>query len=100
MLMTGAIGLASAAISTSGARCSSFWQSWNIPYQTGVIGGPRTNKRDKVMKMLVSGFALALALAFTGPAFAQDAPAATDKASCDKAGGTWDDAAKKCNPKQ
>ena len=46
------------------------------------------------MKMLVSGFALALALAFTGPAFAQDAAAATDKASCDKAGGTWDDAAR------
>jgi hypothetical protein len=45
------------------------------------------------MKILVSGFALALTLAFTGPA-------ATDKASCDKAGGTWDDAAKKCNPKQ
>jgi hypothetical protein len=53
-----------------------------------------------LMKMLVSGLALALALAFTGPAFAQDAAAATDKASCDKAGGTWDDAAKKCNPKQ
>jgi hypothetical protein len=52
------------------------------------------------MKMLVSGFALALTLAFTGPAFAQDAAAATDKASCDKAGGVWDDAAKKCNPKQ
>jgi len=52
------------------------------------------------MKMLVSGFAFALALAFTGPAFAQDAAAATDKASCDKAGGTWDDAAKKCTPKQ
>ena len=46
------------------------------------------------MKMLVSGFALALTLAFTGPAFAQDAAAATDKASCDKAGGVWDDAAK------
>jgi hypothetical protein len=51
------------------------------------------------MKTFVSGFALALALAFTGPAFAQDAATATDKASCDKAGGTWDDAAKKCTPK-
>jgi hypothetical protein len=30
---------------------------------------------------------LAFAFAFTGPAFAQDAAAATDKASCDKAGG-------------
>ena len=52
------------------------------------------------MKTFISAFALTLALAFTSPAFAQDAAAATDKASCDKAGGTWDDAAKKCNPKQ
>jgi hypothetical protein len=52
------------------------------------------------MKALVSAFALVLALA--GPAFAGagDVTKATDKASCDKAGGTWDDAAKKCNPKQ
>jgi hypothetical protein len=80
-----------------------FWRYgnlWNISLPAGVIAGPRSNKRDKAMKMLVSGFALALALAFTGPAFAQDAAAATDKASCDKAGGTWDDAAKKCTPKQ
>jgi hypothetical protein len=52
------------------------------------------------MKMILSGFALALALAFTGPAFAQDASTATDQASCEKANGTWDDAAKKCTPKQ
>jgi hypothetical protein len=51
------------------------------------------------MKTFVSAFALALALAVTGPAFAQDVSAATDKASCDKAGGMWDDAAKKCKPK-
>ena len=51
------------------------------------------------MKTFVSAFALAFALAFTGPAFAQDVSAATDKASCDKAGGVWDDAAKKCSPK-
>jgi hypothetical protein len=52
------------------------------------------------MKTIIAVLGLAVALAFTGPAFAQDAAAATDKASCDKAGGTWDDAAKKCNPKQ
>jgi hypothetical protein len=51
------------------------------------------------MRTIVSAFALALALASTGPAFAQDTSKATDKASCDKAGGMWDDAAKKCNPK-
>ena len=52
------------------------------------------------MKTVISIFALALALSLTGPVFAQDAATATDKASCDKAGGMWDDAAKKCNPKQ
>ena len=51
------------------------------------------------MKTLVSAFALALALGFTGPAFAGDVTKATDKASCDKAGGVWDDAAKKCSEK-
>jgi hypothetical protein len=51
------------------------------------------------MKTLVSTFALALALAFTGPAFAGDVTKATDKASCDKAGGAWDDTAKKCSEK-
>jgi hypothetical protein len=51
------------------------------------------------MKTIVSMFALALALAFTGPAFAGDVTKATDKASCDKAGGVWDDAAKKCSEK-
>ena len=52
------------------------------------------------MKTFISAFALALAFAFTGPAFAQDDVTATDKASCEKAGGTWDDAAKKCSKKK
>jgi hypothetical protein len=51
------------------------------------------------MKTLVSMVALALALAFTGHAFAGDVTKATDKASCDKAGGVWDDTAKKCSEK-
>ena len=51
------------------------------------------------MKTLVSAFALALALGFTGPAFAGDVTKATDKASCDKAGGKWDTTAKKCSEK-
>ena len=58
------------------------------------------------MKALVSAFALVVALAFTGPAFtgpafagAGDVTKATDKASCDKAGGVWDDTAKKCSAK-
>jgi hypothetical protein len=52
------------------------------------------------MKTLVSMFALALALAFTGPAFAGDVTKATDKASCDEAGGTWDAATKLCSEKK
>ena len=37
------------------------------------------------MKTFVSMVALAVVIAVTGPAFAQDAASATDKASCDKA---------------
>ena len=38
------------------------------------------------MKTFVSMVALAVAIVLTGPAFAQDAAAATDNASCHKAG--------------
>ena len=51
------------------------------------------------MKGMTLMLALALALAMTGPSFAQDVTTATDKASCDKAGGVWDDTAKKCSAK-
>ena len=52
------------------------------------------------MKTFASMLALALALAVTGPALAEDdVTKATDKASCDKAGGVWDDTAKKCSAK-
>ena len=60
-----------------------------------------TYKRmENPMKPIISIVALALALAVTGPAFAGDVTKATDKASCDKAGGMWDDAAKKCAEKK
>ena len=52
------------------------------------------------MKTLISTLAVALALAFTGPAFAGDVTKATDKASCDTAGGTWDAATKVCSEKK
>jgi hypothetical protein len=53
------------------------------------------------MKTGISMLVLALTLALTGPAFAGagDVTKATDKASCDKAGGVWDDTAKKCSAK-
>ena len=47
------------------------------------------------MKILISTFAVALALAFTGPAFA-GATAAKTEADCAKAGGTWNATTKMC----
>ena len=52
------------------------------------------------MKTLISTFALALALAFTGPAFAGDVTTAKNAADCQKAGGLWDAQAYKCSAKQ
>ena len=51
------------------------------------------------MKAFISTVAIALALAVTGPAFAGDVSKATDKASCDKAGGNWDDTARSAQRK-
>ena len=42
------------------------------------------------MKALISTFALALAIACTGPAFAGDVTKAKNQADCDKVGGTWE----------
>jgi hypothetical protein len=52
------------------------------------------------MKGLISMFAVALALAFTGPAFAGDAAAAKNEADCTKAGGMWDAATNTCAEKK
>ena len=52
------------------------------------------------MKTLVSTFALALALAFTGPAFAGDVTTAKNAADCEKAGGIWDAAKNACSEKK
>lgn len=52
------------------------------------------------MKMLISVFALALAIAFTGPAFAEDVTTAKTQADCEKAGGVWDAATSKCGEKK
>jgi hypothetical protein len=52
------------------------------------------------MKMLVSMFALALALAFTAPAFAGAVTAAKNQADCEKAGGMWDASTNKCAEKK
>lgn len=48
------------------------------------------------MKTFISTLALALAVAFAGTAFAQDA-APTNAADCAKSGGQWDAATNKCS---
>ena len=52
------------------------------------------------MKTLISIFAVTLALAFTGPAFAGDVAAAKTEADCAKAGGTWNAATNMCEEKK
>jgi hypothetical protein len=52
------------------------------------------------MKTLISMFVVALALAFTGPAFAQDVKTAKTAADCAKAGGVWDAATNTCSEKK
>jgi hypothetical protein len=51
------------------------------------------------MKVFVSAFALALTIAFTGPACAGATEAKT-QADCEKAGGVWDAATNTCAEKQ
>ena len=51
------------------------------------------------MKTLISTLAVALALAFAGPAFA-GATAAKTEADCKKADGMWDAATNTCSEKK
>jgi hypothetical protein len=52
------------------------------------------------MKIFISTFAVALALAFTGPAFAGDVTTAKTEADCQKAGGMWDAKMQTCSEKK
>lgn len=52
------------------------------------------------MKGIISALAVALALAFTGSAFAGDVTAAKNKADCHKAGGMWDAKTNTCGAKK
>ena len=74
--------------------------SWNaISQNTFICGGLVQRKGENPMKMLISTFAVALALAFTGPSFA-GATAAKTEADCAKAGGTWNATTKMCEEKK
>ena len=48
------------------------------------------------MKTFISIFAVTLALAFTGPAFAGDVKNAKSEQDCVRDGGTWNDMTKTC----
>jgi hypothetical protein len=52
------------------------------------------------MKSLISMLTLAMALAFTGPAFAGDVSTAKTQADCEKAGGAWDADTNTCSEKK
>ena len=52
------------------------------------------------MKSLISTLAVALSLAFAGPAFAGDVTAAKTQADCHKAGGMWDAKTNTCGSKK
>ena len=57
-------------------------------------------KGENAMKTLISIFAVTLALAFAGPAFAGDVTTAKTKADCHKAGGMWDAKTSACSAKK
>jgi len=56
--------------------------------------------KEHAMKAIFSVLALAIALAFTAPAFAGDVTTAKNQADCQKAGGTWDDKMQTCSGKK
>ena len=52
------------------------------------------------MKILIATFAVTLALAFTGPAFAGNVKAAKTESDCRMADGHWDKMNKRCHEKR
>jgi hypothetical protein len=52
------------------------------------------------MRSLISILVVAVAVAFTAPAFAGPGSTIINKEDCEKAGKVWDDAGKKCVEKQ
>jgi hypothetical protein len=57
-------------------------------------------KGRNAMRSFVTILALAIAVAFTAPAFAGPGSTITNKEDCEKAGKVWNDADKKCEEKQ
>ena len=75
--------------------------SWNAVSQNAFIcGGLVQRKGENPMKVLISTFAMAVVLAFTGPAFAGDVSKAKTEADCQKHAGTWDAKTNMCSEKK
>ena len=71
------------------------------PRKGGLTTGLQVQRKGvNAMKTLLSIFALTLALAFTGPAFAGDVTAAKTEADCKAAGGMWDATTNTCSEKK
>ena len=73
--------------------------SWNVSLQKG-FSYQCLVKGETSTKSLVTILAVAVAVAFTAPAFAGPGSTITNKEACEKAGKVWDDAGKKCVEKQ
>ena len=83
-----------------GGRPLFFIVGTNAPSHCSPVTPEYKRNGGNVMKTLVSMVVLALALAFTGPAFAGDVTKATNAADCEKAGGMWDASSNKCSEKK
>jgi hypothetical protein len=69
--------------------------------KSAFTGGFVQHKEENTMKPLVSILVTALALAFTGPAFAgNNVTNAKTVADCAKAGGVWDSKTNICSAKK
>jgi hypothetical protein len=64
------------------------------------MGAVVQRKERNLMKSIASILTVAIAFAFTAPAFAGPGSTITNKEDCEKAGKVWDDAGKKCVEKQ
>jgi len=62
------------------------------------VSGKTHQERTSMKNLVTMLLALGLAVSFAAPTFAADAP--KDKASCEKANMTWDEATKTCTKKQ
>ena len=75
--------------------------TWNtVPQKTFLYRGLVPRNGENVMKILISTFAIAVALAFAGPAFAGDVSKAKTEADCQKHGGMWDAKTNICSEKK